>query len=59
MNPDSPPLVCGDLVVKLCWSVKYLLRFVEVERSSLLVIYSLMCQLFTLLPDGEAELSGV
>ena len=58
MNPDFPSFVCGDLAVKLCWSVKYLLRIAEVDGPSLLVIYGLMCKLFALLPDDEAELDG-
>lgn len=57
-DPEVPFFAVGEIIVKLCWSVKYLLRIVEVDEPSLLVIYGTMCKLFTLLPDGQAELDG-
>ncbi|TBU35113.1 hypothetical protein BD311DRAFT_204228, partial [Dichomitus squalens] len=45
-------------IARLCWSLKYLLRVVEVDRPSTVVIYSMMCTLFAILPDGELELSA-
>ena len=45
-------------IAKLCWCLKYLLRIVELDQSSTVVIYSMMCTLFAILPDEELQLRG-
>ncbi|RDX56001.1 hypothetical protein OH76DRAFT_587645 [Lentinus brumalis] len=45
-----------NVLLKICWSTRYLLQIVEVDNASSTALLGIICNLFVLLSDGRLEL---
>ncbi|KAI0757130.1 hypothetical protein C8Q80DRAFT_79276 [Daedaleopsis nitida] len=53
----SLPVQVQDILLKLCWSTRYLFKLVEIDKASTVVLFSMLCKYFVRLPDNETGLA--
>ncbi len=47
-----------DVVLKTCWSIKYMLQVIALDDATLAPLYGIMYKLFLLLGDQDLDLAG-
>ncbi|KAI0724422.1 hypothetical protein C8T65DRAFT_563205 [Cerioporus squamosus] len=55
-NPEQLSESVLDVLLKICWSTRYLLHIVEIDNASLTALIGIICNMFVLLSDGTLEL---
>ena len=57
-HSTSPSTTVLDVLLKVCWSTRYLMQIVDVDHASTVALFSMLCNMFALLSEDELKLGS-